>query len=76
MILSEQYFIEKISLKLWRQGLSQGIARLHQKITDWQLRQRERVLIAQMSERDFKDFGMTREQMLFQFESRSPRNVN
>ena len=69
MILSEQHFIEKNSSKIWRERFQYGVTWLRQKIASWQHRERERALIAQMSERDFKDFGMTRGQMQFQLES-------
>jgi uncharacterized protein YjiS (DUF1127 family) len=73
MILSKPHYSEKFSAAV---AYEKTVAVLHAVVRRgraWQQRERERRLIAAMGERDFKDFGMTRERMEFELESRRAR---
>jgi len=73
MILSKQHYSEKFSSASGFGKTLPWLRTLSRRYTEWQRRERERRLLAGMSERDFKDFGMTPQRMEFQLESRWAR---
>jgi uncharacterized protein YjiS (DUF1127 family) len=70
MILSKRHYSEKFSSAAGFGKTLQWLQTLNRHYRAWQRRERERRLLAGMGERDFKDFGMTRQHMEFQLESR------